>query len=192
MVYSEGTGVSLAFNSARLTGSNHSQELAFRSAILYGGLLISNAFGSVSCISLLAICGTRFLQLMAAGILSGMEGKRGIRGWRWCAYSLISEQISEESPPGSSSSRWIAHNWVSGAFSYLLEGCNHNSNRLVVHVSRSSPKLVSELTSPSQVGTSRLCESSFCAVVFKLRGFVACEYLVDFHIRTSSCSGKTC
>ncbi|KAI0753050.1 MFS general substrate transporter [Daedaleopsis nitida] len=46
------------------------QELAFRSAILYGGLLISNAFGS----------------LMAAGILSNMEGKMGIRAWRWLFY----------------------------------------------------------------------------------------------------------
>ncbi|KAI5119172.1 hypothetical protein M0805_008655 [Coniferiporia weirii] len=46
------------------------KELAFRSAVLYGGLLISNAFGS----------------LMAAGILSGMEGKRGIRGWRWLFF----------------------------------------------------------------------------------------------------------
>ncbi|OBZ69787.1 hypothetical protein A0H81_10482 [Grifola frondosa] len=46
------------------------QELAFRSAILYGGLLISNAFGS----------------LMAAGILSRMEGKLGIRAWRWLFY----------------------------------------------------------------------------------------------------------
>ncbi|PIL33374.1 MFS general substrate transporter [Ganoderma sinense ZZ0214-1] len=46
------------------------KELAFRSAILYGGLLISNAFGS----------------LMAAGILSGMDGKRGIRAWRWLFY----------------------------------------------------------------------------------------------------------
>lgn len=46
------------------------RELAFRSAILYGGLLISNAFGS----------------LMAAGILSNMEGKMGIRAWRWLFY----------------------------------------------------------------------------------------------------------
>ncbi|KAH9889522.1 MFS general substrate transporter [Cubamyces lactineus] len=46
------------------------KELAFRSAILYGGLLISNAFGS----------------LMAAGILSRMEGKLGIRAWRWLFY----------------------------------------------------------------------------------------------------------
>ncbi|KAI0782638.1 MFS general substrate transporter [Abortiporus biennis] len=46
------------------------KELAFRSALLYGGLLFSNAFGS----------------LMAAGILSGMEGKRGIRAWRWLFY----------------------------------------------------------------------------------------------------------
>ncbi|KAK0450164.1 MFS general substrate transporter [Armillaria borealis] len=43
------------------------KELAFRSAILFSGLLISNAFGS----------------LMAAGILGGMEGVRGIRAWRW-------------------------------------------------------------------------------------------------------------
>ncbi|KAL5483258.1 hypothetical protein ACEPAI_8488 [Sanghuangporus weigelae] len=43
------------------------KELAFRSSILYAGLLISNAFGS----------------LLAAGILSGMDGKSGIRGWRW-------------------------------------------------------------------------------------------------------------
>ncbi|KAJ8079920.1 hypothetical protein PM082_016745 [Marasmius tenuissimus] len=46
------------------------KELAFRSAILYGGLMISNAFGS----------------LMAAGILSNMEGKRGIRAWRWLFF----------------------------------------------------------------------------------------------------------
>ncbi|KAK0469859.1 major facilitator superfamily domain-containing protein [Desarmillaria tabescens] len=46
------------------------KELAFRSAILYSGLLISNAFGS----------------LMAAGILGEMEGKRGIRAWRWLFY----------------------------------------------------------------------------------------------------------
>ncbi|KAJ1299809.1 hypothetical protein OPQ81_000708 [Rhizoctonia solani] len=37
------------------------KELAFRAALLYFGLLVSNAFGS----------------LMAAGILSGMQGKRG-------------------------------------------------------------------------------------------------------------------
>ncbi|ETW74943.1 major facilitator superfamily [Heterobasidion irregulare TC 32-1] len=46
------------------------KELAFRSAILYSGLLISNAFGS----------------LMAAGILSGMEGRLGITSWRWLFY----------------------------------------------------------------------------------------------------------
>jgi len=43
------------------------KELAFRSAVLYVGLLLSNAFGS----------------LMAAGILGTMDGKRGIRAWRW-------------------------------------------------------------------------------------------------------------
>ncbi|TFK71262.1 MFS general substrate transporter [Pluteus cervinus] len=46
------------------------KELAFRSAILYAGLLISNAFGA----------------LMAAGILSNMEGVRGIRAWRWLFF----------------------------------------------------------------------------------------------------------
>ncbi|KAK7688814.1 hypothetical protein QCA50_007503 [Cerrena zonata] len=46
------------------------KELAFRSAILFGGLLVSNALGS----------------LIAAGILSGMEGARGIRAWRWLFY----------------------------------------------------------------------------------------------------------
>ncbi|KAF8496048.1 MFS general substrate transporter [Gautieria morchelliformis] len=46
------------------------KELAFRSAILYCGLLISNAFGS----------------LMAAGILGNMEGMRGIRAWRWLFF----------------------------------------------------------------------------------------------------------
>ncbi|KAJ3501242.1 hypothetical protein NLJ89_g9428 [Agrocybe chaxingu] len=45
-------------------------ELALRSAILYAGLLISNAFGA----------------LMAAGILANMEGKRGIRAWRWLFF----------------------------------------------------------------------------------------------------------
>ncbi|KAK0469810.1 MFS general substrate transporter [Desarmillaria tabescens] len=46
------------------------KELAFRSAILFFGLLVSNAFGS----------------LMAAGILGEMEGVRGIRAWRWLFY----------------------------------------------------------------------------------------------------------
>ncbi|EKM53442.1 uncharacterized protein PHACADRAFT_211138 [Phanerochaete carnosa HHB-10118-sp] len=46
------------------------KELALRSALLYCGLLISNAFGS----------------LIAAGILANMEGKLGIRAWRWLFY----------------------------------------------------------------------------------------------------------
>ncbi|KAJ7578186.1 major facilitator superfamily domain-containing protein [Mycena floridula] len=46
------------------------KELALRSAILYGGLLISNAFGA----------------LIAAGILANMDGTRGIRAWRWLFY----------------------------------------------------------------------------------------------------------
>ncbi|RDX49229.1 MFS general substrate transporter [Lentinus brumalis] len=54
------------------------KELAFRSAILYGGLLISNAFGS----------------LMAAGILSRMDGKMGIRAWRWLFYIEVAITIA--------------------------------------------------------------------------------------------------
>ncbi|KAH7904472.1 major facilitator superfamily domain-containing protein [Hygrophoropsis aurantiaca] len=46
------------------------KELAFRSAILYAGLLVSNAFGS----------------LIAAGILGNMDGKMGIAAWRWLFY----------------------------------------------------------------------------------------------------------
>ncbi|KAH8115403.1 MFS general substrate transporter [Phellopilus nigrolimitatus] len=46
------------------------KELTFRSPLIYCGLLASNAFGS----------------LMAAGILTNMEGKRGIRGWRWLFF----------------------------------------------------------------------------------------------------------
>ncbi|KAF9527382.1 major facilitator superfamily domain-containing protein [Crepidotus variabilis] len=46
------------------------KELAFRMALIYSGTLISNAFGS----------------LMAAGILAGMDGARGIRAWRWLFF----------------------------------------------------------------------------------------------------------
>ncbi|KAF9452505.1 MFS general substrate transporter [Macrolepiota fuliginosa MF-IS2] len=45
-------------------------ELGLRTAILYCGNIISNAFGS----------------LMASGILSGMEGKLGHAAWRWLFF----------------------------------------------------------------------------------------------------------
>lgn len=45
-------------------------ELGLRTAILYCGNIISNAFGS----------------LMASGILNGMEGKLGHAAWRWLFY----------------------------------------------------------------------------------------------------------
>ncbi|KAH7107327.1 MFS general substrate transporter [Auriculariales sp. MPI-PUGE-AT-0066] len=45
-------------------------ELALRSGILYAGLLVSNALGS----------------LMAAGILSTLEGIEGISAWRWLFF----------------------------------------------------------------------------------------------------------
>ncbi|KAL0565442.1 hypothetical protein V5O48_016582, partial [Marasmius crinis-equi] len=58
------------------------KELAFRSAILYGGLMISNAFGA----------------LMAAGILAGMEGKRGIRAWRWLFFIEVGRAFAIQHP----------------------------------------------------------------------------------------------
>ncbi|TFL07873.1 MFS general substrate transporter [Pterulicium gracile] len=73
------------------------RELALRSAILYCGLLLSNAFGT----------------LMAAGILSGMEGAMGIRAWRWLFYiegaitvviGFISMYILPDYP---NNTRWI-------------------------------------------------------------------------------------
>ncbi|KAJ7798206.1 major facilitator superfamily domain-containing protein [Mycena olivaceomarginata] len=55
------------------------KELAIRSAVLFAGVDIANAFGA----------------LVAAAILSGMEGTLGIAGWRWlfiiegCATILL-------------------------------------------------------------------------------------------------------
>ncbi|KAJ7587225.1 major facilitator superfamily domain-containing protein [Mycena floridula] len=46
------------------------KELGFRASILFGGLMISNAFGA----------------LIAAGILANMDGTRGIRAWRWLFF----------------------------------------------------------------------------------------------------------
>jgi len=46
------------------------KELGVRNAILYCGSLSSNAFGG----------------LIAAGILDGMQGKRGHEAWRWLFY----------------------------------------------------------------------------------------------------------
>ncbi|OQV04629.1 hypothetical protein CLAIMM_09484 [Cladophialophora immunda] len=43
------------------------KELTFRMSIFYSGLLISGAFGN----------------LIAAGILSGLAGKRGLSAWQW-------------------------------------------------------------------------------------------------------------
>jgi len=45
-------------------------ELGLRTALLYCGVLIGNAFGS----------------LMASGILSGMQGKLGHAAWRWLFF----------------------------------------------------------------------------------------------------------
>lgn len=43
------------------------KELAFRMSIFYSGSLLSGAFGN----------------LIAAGILSGLAGKRGMSAWQW-------------------------------------------------------------------------------------------------------------
>jgi len=87
------------------------KELAFRSAVLYGGLLISNAFGS----------------LLAAGILSGMEGKRGIRGWRWLFFIegaisiLVGFLAMWALPDYPHNTRWMKHNELRLAQARLAE-----------------------------------------------------------------------
>lgn len=43
------------------------KELAFRMSVFYSGSLLSGAFGN----------------LIAAGILHGLNGKRGMSAWRW-------------------------------------------------------------------------------------------------------------
>ncbi|CAK5270548.1 unnamed protein product [Mycena citricolor] len=74
------------------------KELAFRVALLYGANLTSNAFGS----------------LIAAGILSKMEGVRGIRAWRWLffiegAISIAVGLIAIWSLPDyPNNTRWIS------------------------------------------------------------------------------------
>jgi len=76
------------------------KELAFRSAILYAGLLISNAFGT----------------LIAAGILSNMEGIRGIRAWRWLFFieGAITIFVGLNSmwllPDYPNNTRWLSKN----------------------------------------------------------------------------------
>ncbi|TDL16518.1 MFS general substrate transporter [Rickenella mellea] len=73
------------------------KELAFRSSILFSGLLLSNAFGS----------------LIAAGILSTMEGKRGIRAWRWLFLTegtitiFIGFQVMWILPDYPNNTRWL-------------------------------------------------------------------------------------
>ncbi|KAF9073504.1 MFS general substrate transporter [Rhodocollybia butyracea] len=69
-------------------------ELSFRSAILFSGLLVSNAFGS----------------LIAAGILSNMEGTLGIHAWRW--YGAITMFVGLNSmwllPDYPANTRWMS------------------------------------------------------------------------------------
>ncbi|KAF8177051.1 MFS general substrate transporter [Mycena galopus ATCC 62051] len=74
------------------------KELAIRSAVLFAGLDVANAFGAV----------------VAAAILSGMEGTLGIAGWRWCGRLLASRQFRLTSsyfrwmlPDFPRNTRWI-------------------------------------------------------------------------------------
>ena len=54
------------------------KELAFRTALLYCGSLISGAFSS----------------LIAAGITSSLDGARGISSWRWLFIIEVSSALS--------------------------------------------------------------------------------------------------
>ncbi|KAL5512623.1 hypothetical protein ACEPAG_3276 [Sanghuangporus baumii] len=75
------------------------KELALRTSFTLAGVMCSNAFGS----------------LIAAGILSNMEGKRGIRGWRWvfiiegaiaAAIGILSLWTLPDLPTNT---RWLSH-----------------------------------------------------------------------------------
>ncbi|KAJ6611139.1 MFS general substrate transporter [Mycena sp. CBHHK59/15] len=76
------------------------KELAFRSAIFYSGLIVSNGFGA----------------LLAAGVLSGMEGTLGIRSWRWLfiiegsATILLGFVVMWMLPDYPRNTRWINDN----------------------------------------------------------------------------------
>ncbi|KAJ7143617.1 major facilitator superfamily domain-containing protein [Mycena crocata] len=69
------------------------KELAFRSGILYSGSLLSSAFGA----------------LIAAGILTNMEGKKGIRAWRWYGAATITVGFATlwALPDYPNNTRWI-------------------------------------------------------------------------------------
>ncbi|KAJ7315306.1 MFS general substrate transporter [Mycena albidolilacea] len=73
------------------------KELAIRSAVLFAGVDIANAFGA----------------LVAAAILSGMEGTLGIAGWRWlfiiegCATILLGFLVMWLLPDFPRNTRWI-------------------------------------------------------------------------------------
>jgi len=74
------------------------KELAFRAAVLYVGLLVSNAFGS----------------LIAAGILANMQGTLGIAAWRWLFYiegaitMFIGFQAMWLLPDYPNNTRWLS------------------------------------------------------------------------------------
>ncbi|KAJ6492571.1 major facilitator superfamily domain-containing protein [Mycena vitilis] len=73
------------------------REMAIRTAILFSGLDIANAFGA----------------LVAAGILSGMEGTLDIAGWRWlfilegCATIFMGFLVMWLLPDYPRNTRWI-------------------------------------------------------------------------------------
>ncbi|KAJ7909035.1 major facilitator superfamily domain-containing protein [Mycena leptocephala] len=73
------------------------KELAIRTAILFSGLDIANAFGA----------------LVAAAILSHMEGTLGIAGWRWlfiiegCATIFLGFLVMWMLPDYPRNTRWI-------------------------------------------------------------------------------------
>lgn len=71
------------------------KELALRTAFLYGGLTLSLAFGN----------------LMAAGILGGMEGRLGIRAWRWLFYIEVGDQGKKR--------QCSQHRFLTGSYHYV-------------------------------------------------------------------------
>jgi len=73
--------------------------LAFRNAVFYTGLLISNAFGS----------------LIAAGILANMQGALGLPAWRWVFYIegaitiFVGFQVMWLLPDYPGNTRWLSN-----------------------------------------------------------------------------------
>ena len=77
------------------------KELAFRTAIMYSGLILATAFSG----------------LIAAGVFSGLDGVRGLAGWRWLfiiegLISFVAASIALFTLPDLPSSTTGSGSWL--------------------------------------------------------------------------------